>query len=44
MPEYPAVTVYVGRIRALCGGRNLQAVRVASPFVLRTVTPPGRGT
>ncbi len=40
MPELPDVTVYVERIRARYGGRRLEDVRVASPFVVRTVDPP----
>jgi formamidopyrimidine-DNA glycosylase len=42
MPEYPDVTVYVERLRALAMGQPLEAIRIASPFVLRTVSPsPG---
>lgn len=42
MPELPDVTVYVERMRALMIGQPLEALRVASPFVLRTVSPsPG---
>src|SRR5262245_7214441 len=39
MPELPDVTVYVERLRALAIGRPLEAIRIASPFVLRTVSP-----
>ena len=42
MPELPDVTVYVERLAALVGGRPLEALRVASPFVLRTVSPSPR--
>jgi formamidopyrimidine-DNA glycosylase len=42
MPEYPDVTIYVERLRALAMGQPLEAIRIASPFVLRTVSPsPG---
>ncbi|HEX4423735.1 MAG TPA: DNA-formamidopyrimidine glycosylase family protein [Kofleriaceae bacterium] len=42
MPELPDVTVYVERLAALAGGQPLEAIRIASPFVLRTVSPsPG---
>ena len=42
MPELPDVTVYVERLGALAIGRPLEAIRIASPFVLRTVSPsPG---
>jgi formamidopyrimidine-DNA glycosylase len=39
MPELPDVTVYVERLRALAVGQVLEAIRIASPFVLRTVSP-----
>ncbi len=42
MPELPDVTVYVERLQALTIGQPLEGLRVASPFVLRTVSPsPG---
>ena len=40
MPELPDVTVYVERIAALAIGRVLRRVRIASPFLLRSVDPP----
>jgi len=40
MPELPDVEVYVERIAARTAGRELRGVRVASPFLLRTVAPP----
>jgi formamidopyrimidine-DNA glycosylase len=39
MPELPDVTVYVERLLALVRGDALRGVRLASPFLLRTVTP-----
>jgi formamidopyrimidine-DNA glycosylase len=39
VPELPDVTVYVERLRALTIGQPIEAIRVASPFVLRTVSP-----
>ena len=39
MPELPDVEVYVERLRALTVGQPIEGIRVASPFVLRTVTP-----
>jgi formamidopyrimidine-DNA glycosylase len=42
MPELPDVTVYVERLAELVGGAVLEHVRLASPFVLRTVEPPIR--
>jgi len=42
VPELPDVTVYVERLAALTVGKTLDGLRVASPFVLRTVSPsPG---
>ncbi len=40
MPELPDVTVYVEALRARVLGARLARVRLASPFVLRTVDPP----
>jgi len=42
MPELPDVTVYIERLRALIGGQRLDQVRLASPFVVRSVDPPIR--
>ena len=39
MPELPDVVVYLERLRALLGDARLVRVRVANPFVLRTVEP-----
>ena len=39
MPELPDVTIYVERLRALVVGQPFVAIRIASPFVLRTVSP-----
>jgi len=40
VPELPDVTVYVESIAARVAGQPLQGIRVASPFVVRTVDPP----
>ena len=40
MPELPDVTVYVEHVAARAVGHPLARVRLASPFVLRTATPP----
>jgi formamidopyrimidine-DNA glycosylase len=40
MPEYPDITVYIECLTRLLAGQQLEAVRVNSPFVLRTATPP----
>jgi formamidopyrimidine-DNA glycosylase len=40
MPEFPDIVVYVERLAALIGGHRLERVRLASPFLLRTVVPP----
>ena len=39
MPELPDIAVYVERLSALIAGSRLDRVRLASPFLLRTVTP-----
>lgn len=39
MPELPDVQVYIERLAALLRGRVLQQLRIANPFVLRTVDP-----
>lgn len=40
MPELPDITVYVERLAAYTVGRRLEALRVASPFLVRTFDPP----
>ncbi len=40
MPELPDITVYVERLEALLLGRALHKIRLASPFLLRSVSPP----
>ena len=40
MPELPDVTVYVECIDAKVSGRKLERVRIANPFVVRSVDPP----
>src|SRR5687768_8887588 len=40
MPELPDIEAYVGRLRALLLGRTLERIRLASPFLLRSVDPP----
>lgn len=40
MPELPDVTVYVECIEAKTAGRKIERVRIASPFVVRSVDPP----
>ncbi len=42
MPELPDVTVYVERLRALTVGQPIAGIRIASPFVLRSVSPSPR--
>jgi formamidopyrimidine-DNA glycosylase len=39
VPELPDVAIYVERLAALTAGRRLEGLRIASPFVLRTVSP-----
>jgi formamidopyrimidine-DNA glycosylase len=40
VPELPDVTVYVEALERRVRGATLERVRIASPFVLRTVAPP----
>jgi formamidopyrimidine-DNA glycosylase len=40
MPELPDVTVYVEALEARIVGQPLNELRIASPFLLRTVQPP----
>ncbi len=42
MPEYPDIIVYLERLRPRVQGQILERVRLASPFLLRTVDPPIR--
>ena len=39
MPELPDIVVYIEALQARILGQTLERVRVASPFLLRTVTP-----
>ncbi len=40
MPELPDITVYLEALEARILGRELTGVRLASPFLLRSVDPP----
>jgi formamidopyrimidine-DNA glycosylase len=40
MPELPDVTVYVERVAERVVGQTFERVRLASPFLLRSVEPP----
>src|SRR5438093_10658953 len=40
MPELPDVTVYIEALEARITGATLERVRLASPFLLRSVDPP----
>src|SRR6267378_2410461 len=40
MPELPDIVVYIERLRPRIEGQRLEKVRLASPFLLRTVEPP----
>ncbi len=40
MPELPDIVVYIEALKRRILGKRLDRVRVASPFLLRTVTPP----
>ena len=40
MPELPDITIYIEALERRVIGRPFQRVRLASPFLLRTATPP----
>ncbi len=40
MPELPDITVYIEALSARIVGHTLQRVRLTSPFLLRSVSPP----
>ena len=40
MPELPDVTLYVEALRRSVAGQRLERVRIASPFLVRSVEPP----
>jgi formamidopyrimidine-DNA glycosylase len=40
MPELPDITAYIGALERRILGQRLERVRLASPFLLRTVDPP----
>src|SRR5688572_22560604 len=40
MPELPDVVVYIESLTSRVAGQPLQGVRLATPFLLRTVDPP----
>jgi formamidopyrimidine-DNA glycosylase len=40
MPELPDIVVYIERLRLRIEGQVLERVRLASPFLLRSVDPP----
>lgn len=40
MPEYPDIMVYIESLRRFVQGQTLERMRIAHPFVLRTVDPP----
>src|SRR2546421_45815 len=40
MPELPDITIYIEALERRVLGESLNNLRIASPFLLRTVTPP----
>jgi len=40
MPELPDVSIYVEHLAARITGQELRTVRLKSPFLLRTFSPP----
>jgi len=39
MPELPDIVAYIGALEPRLVGKPLERVRVASPFLLRTIQP-----
>jgi formamidopyrimidine-DNA glycosylase len=44
VPELPDVVVYIEALEKRILGRKLEAVRIVSPFLLRSVDPPLEST
>src|SRR5215469_5454600 len=42
MPELPDIMAYIEALEARIPGQTLDRVRLGSPFLLRTITPPIR--
>ena len=40
MPELPDVTIYLDALRPRVVGQPIEAIRLTSPFILRSVAPP----
>jgi len=40
MPELPDIAAYIGALETRTLGQPIESVRLASPFLLRTVEPP----
>ena len=40
MPELPDIVVYLESLKPRIEGQTLERVRLANPFLLRTVAPP----
>ena len=40
MPELPDISAYISALESRIVGQPLQRIRLASPFLLRTVQPP----
>ena len=40
MPELPDIVAYIGALESRIIGQPIEGIRLASPFLLRTVEPP----
>ncbi|MGH7858708.1 MAG: DNA-formamidopyrimidine glycosylase family protein, partial [Candidatus Binatia bacterium] len=40
MPELPDIVVYIEALERVLSGRRLERIRIASPFLVRSVDPP----
>ena len=39
MPEYPDITIYIERLKAIVLGQPIENIRFANPFFLHSVDP-----
>jgi formamidopyrimidine-DNA glycosylase len=40
MPEFPDIVVYIEALEQRILGQTLEGIRIVSPFLLRTASPP----
>ena len=40
MPEFPDITIYIEKLRAIILNKELQKISIINPFFVRTFDPP----